>query len=768
MAKSKLHKPRGSKTRPSRIPSSLGTTFKKKGGGSSATIDLADMFHVSCDPGKAVVQERVQYVTAYINAMRVREEAGVASSTLYEKCISLKNYLMLCDSEAVNAFSREGLKVFCDTLDEAYTAYGSRKKYLWQHEDGDPLGLKSTSCSGFFYSVVTALEMTGYPARLHAEELRDFPVGEGEPFQALSYSERDLFLRRCHEYFFQLEVALSGSASSVAPSVVDVTVDDCEWTVRRSLSSSHGDDQVSYGDPLNQFMAAGYHLLSFYTAFNDSQLCQIGREFEIDQSASKSNPKYYNLEVSKARKKGRKVKSKIGGSIEKSGRRVLETLIRVSSQYDTTEYGRLLYLKKVNGETMRFRQGVFKRNALPDVLDLTSDQTYLVAEHLVNVFMEIVVNGRRPDVRAIRRIVGSEVRSKWVNVKQPQRIAPHIAFAAVSATSGHEIDLKGIVRGLTYEILDDGLMRISFYRADGSQGNFTCDQKYRSFFEALECYSRKKVPDGSAKYPHYLIPFGGKGKNTRQWSGFAPRNLSSLFGNIGIRSGEYFVSLHSSALRETCSKAVRNSGASEYAVARFLGNAVGTSMTHYARGNPDDTERMLHEGISVLQKLSKGLALDDAKRDVASELKIDVLTIDDVRRFKGSVNANGLFCAANGGDGKRPKSHATSARRAANNGLQSKNLPCFQYQECPGCSSAKLVDDPDLIYQLLSLAEALARGAQHFPEEEERIIGASQEYKALVAANIGVETTEKAVNRIIDEGLHPLFSDVHSSARLLL
>ena len=768
MAKSKLHEPRGSKTRPSRIPSSLGTTFEKKIGGSSATIDLAHMFHVSCDPGKTVVRERVQYVTAYINALRVREEAGVANSTLYEKCISLKNYLMLCDSEAVNAFSREGLKVYCDTLDEAYTAYCSRKKYLWQHEDGDPLGLKSTSCSGFFSSVVTALEMTGYTASLHTEELRDFPVGDEEPFQALSYSERDLFLRRCHEYFFQLGGALSGSASSVAPTAVDVTVDNCDWTVRRTLSAAHGDDQVSYGDPLNQFMSAGYHLLSFFTAFNDSQLCQIGREFEIDQSASKSNPKFFNLEVSKPRKKGRKVKSKIGGSIEKAGRRVLEALIRVSSQYDTTEYGRLLYFKRVNGETVPFRQGAFHQNALPDVLHLTSDQAHLVAEHLVNVFMEIVVNGRRPDVRTIRRIVGSEVRSKWVSVKHPQKIAPDIAFAAVSAITGHEIELRRIVRGLAYEILDDGLMRISFYRADGSQGDFTCDQKYRSFFEALEWYSRKKVPDGSAKYPHYLIPFGGKGKSIRQWSGFAPRNLSDIFGKIGIRSGEYFLSLHSSALRETCSKAVRDSGASEPAVARFLGNGVDTSMTHYARGNPDDTKRVIHEAISVLQKSSKGLALDDAKRDVANELKVDVLTIDDVGRFKGSVNANGLFCAANGGDGKRPKSHAISARRAVNNGLQWKNVPCFQYQECPGCSSAKLIDDPDLIYQLLSLAEALARGAQYFPEEEERIIDASREYKTLVAANIGAETTKKAVNRILNEGLHPLFSDVLSSARLLV
>lgn len=597
-------------------------------------------------------------------------------------------------------------------------------------------------------------------------ELSAFNSGDSEPYNALSDDERDIFLRRSQEYFFQLAMPLLANEKDAPQNAIDVSIDGCTWTVQQTISPNKKSDYISYGAPLNQVMNISYYLLGFYTAFNDSQLIDIGREIDIDRSSLKTNHIYYNLEASKRRAKGQVVKAKIGGHIEKSGRRFLNTLIELSNKYDCEKGGPLIYLRSVKGSINIFSNTPYKDSDSPDILHLTCDNSHLVADYLVDQFINIVEKGRRIECKLKREVMGSTVVKRWIKMKQPQKFAPDLAFCALQSITGLDVELKGILRGLTCINLDNGLMEVSFKREQGSIGSFSCDSKYKVFLSNLETYSKKIIPDGSEKFPHYLVPFGSIDKKITQWSGIAPQNQATLLSKIGIRKGDYLLSLSSSRLRETCAKVARNDGQAEDVIALILNNSLATVFKYYSTGNSEDTKRILHEAIEVLKRITDGEDKHRAIENVSQALQIPCLTIKDASRQKGRINSAGIFCTATDPHDERPSSHSTSTRRAGKLGLNKALIPCFQYDKCIECKSAKLVDDKDALYRTLSNAEAIARGADYYPEQYDTIISLSQKIKLAVKHNATRTNVEAAISRIINEGLHPLYRDIQSIAGL--
>jgi hypothetical protein len=764
MAKSNLSRKRTERPQKSKGSDEITTLFKKDGYASTASVDMADFFHSECDPAKPRIKDRATYVSSFIRNIDRRRKAKENENTLYNEIIELQVYLTCCDRSNVSAFSLEGLTCFRAALDEQGRLYDKRKRFLFQHEDGDSLGLKASTIYMKWAAIVGVVDSCGFPA---ARLTADFPMlkrGDTDSFTALSDAERDLFLRRSQHYFFDLAAQLLAHKGSEPPNILTVAVDGVQIEVGGNFIPNPGEDSVEAGAPINQALAVGYDLLAFYTSFNDTQLCELTRDLELDESRTKTNHKYYNLRQRKGRKNGAVVDAEVGGHIEKSGRRFLKILIELSEKYDTYDSGRLFYMRSVKGNCKRFYRGKFQA-MMSDLLFLTDDNSHLVADHLVDQFLNIVDNKRRLDCSTNSSgVLGCRtVQKKWRKITQPQKIAPDIGFCAAHAIAGIGEEMKGMLCGLEYKPQDDGVMDVYYKKSDGSSGCFSCGTKYRPFFERLESYSAQ-LCDGAHTKNHYLVAFGAKNSanGVHQWEGFSPKGLWRPLAHIGIASGDFLLSVNSSRLRETGARAIRNDGGTEDEIALILNNSLATVMKHYSEGNKEESQLVLQEALEVLRRIASGEDRETAANNVTEALGIPCLTFKQASRQKGRINSAGFFCTSK----EKPSSHFVSARRAGKLGIDPDKMPCFQYQKCIGCKSAKLVEDEDALYRSLSNAEAIARGAEYYPEDYDRLIADSQTIKLAIAKNVSRDLAEKVMARIVNVGLHPLYQDVVAVAGL--
>jgi hypothetical protein len=766
MAKSRLSKERTSKGGGAQLnPAVADPVFVKNIGGTSANVDMSSFFYAHCDKLKAKKTDRVSYISIFIKNIRQAVEAGENNLTLYTQVNNLNYYLIYCDSMKFSAFTGYAIKAYYHELIRASKVYENRKSFLFQHSDGECLGFKKSTAKAIFSSLRFTMENCGCPAYRMTQNLAPIGSGDPNPNEALSRNERDIFLEKVQVYFFEIAAQLLALEGTEVPAVISIQVDNCPLLIGSSREDAtkkqKGKDFYSYAGPFNQAMQAAYYLLSFYSGFNDSQLSSLGRDIEIDKSKSKSNHFYYNIKARKPRSGGKLVKATIGGHVDKSSWKFLSTLIDISEKYDTTNSGLLIYSKSIEGEIKNIHPASYRARMMVDLF-ITADTAHLVTEYIASQFISVVQEKKRLLIQTTKSLIGSKVSKQWVKVTQPQKVAPDMAFAVLAVISGLGSNIKDIQAGLDINKLQHGKIQVTYKKQDAAEGSFVCDSKYYDFLVALEKYSAKvqKYPGPGYPKTSYLIPFGSNSSFITQWNGLCPNRLCEQLKKIGIRHGEYFLSLNSSRIRETYARISRQAGEGDDVVALILNNSLATVFKHYSTGNRDESRQVMHEALKVMHKIINGSDLQDAIERVLEELDIPVLSIHDPTYRKGKVNAAGFFC-----DGKnKPNSHKVTETRAKRLGIDTDNLPCFQYDKCIDCKSAKLVDDEDALYRSLSCAEAIASGAEYFPEQFEELIKYSQKLKAAITHNISKKMTGILLNRIHEEGLHYLYRNTHAIA----
>lgn len=722
-------------------------------------FDISVLFHTDCNKSnkKTNDKDRIHYVSAFIKNIDKSYKAGDNQVSIYRMVSNLKRYFIFCDELDLLPFSESALEAFHNELVSKCAIYNNRKPFLFQYANGEKLGIKEITASGIINSVREALEMCGYPAYSITSQFIPMRYGDEVSYEALSDNERNVFLKKIQQYFFELSAQLLANDGKEPPNELYIKVNETKIFIGSiSRVKKRTGDFTPTSEPLNMAMVAAYLLLTFYSGFNESQTLDLGRELKIDKSKSRSNHKFYNIEAKKPRAGGKMVKATIGGHIDKNSWKFIKTLIDLSDKYDTENSGLLLYQKSRKGNIQRLSptKGVaYLRNDL----FLINDNALMVAKHLSNQYIDIATKKKMLMISLKKENLSTSVIKRWGKVKQPQKIAPVIAFSVLSVISGLGENLKGILNDLKINKISGGKIEVFYIKDDGLKGKFICDSFFLKFLNTLVDYNNnlKYIPNN-----RYLIIFGSRISGFRQWEGLSPKSLLYYLEQIGVRANDYFMPITSSRLRETYARIGRNNGESDDVIALILNNTLSTVLKHYSTGNRDESRKVMDEALRILNNIVNGKDLNDAIKSTLSDLKIPILSIRDPNFNKGKINAAGFHC---NGENK-PNSHKVTGRRAVKLGIDTAKLPCFQYDKCLECKSAKLVDDEEALYRSLSCAESIAVGAEYFPEQYEALIRYSDRLKNVISHNFSKKKVNKLLDRIDDEGLHPLYINSHAIA----
>ncbi|MDD1828375.1 hypothetical protein LRP52_40050, partial [Photobacterium sp. ZSDE20] len=237
----------------------------------------------------------------------------------------------------------------------------------------------------------------------------------------------------------------------------------------------------------------------------------------------------------------------------------------------------------------------------------------------------------------------------------------------------------------------------------------------------------------------YILPIGNR--DTRRPFGVYPIT-SNFLSRLGITATKFYCSLNSSRFRKTVADNEYRYGSEASAMA-VLQNTRKVFEEHYANGHSGENNEIIAQALDVILEMIKGLELEEAKQKVREEWKVEVLTFEQYKEKKKPTNPNGIFCNGKADfEGKQD----TLAQKAANDlGVTDAETKtnCYQYDRCDECLSAKLVDDPEQVYKLLSSIESLIDASELHPENEaldDKILS----FEALISANISEDVLEQA------------------------
>ncbi|TMP26682.1 hypothetical protein CWB99_17630 [Pseudoalteromonas rubra] len=714
------------------------------------SVDLQGLAHYLCDPTKKK-QDRQRQVTRYAYAFQQELDRQTAHATLYNSFLKFKQYLVWCDQNSLYPFSETTWRQYHRHLWEL-VLLGNSSAPIWQMSEGQDTGLKERSAGYIFSATEQALTWCGENVFQWGKQLRRFRSGKPKSYEAYSERELPIILNRLSSYFFQLAIPL---LSESPPRVISVEIKQAFFDVPVNAQNKKGRAKhamMNVDTAFNQAMACGYYLLSYFTAFNTSQLLDLCHPVTWIEDKS---VEYYRLTAHK-RRANKEVLSLVGGEVHKKSLQFIETLLALSLKYSTGTNDKLLYWLDRDGEQRALSSTLLINTQLSGRLLLMSDGAFKSIPYLMGIHAHFIETSSKgyiefDEVKLVKRTV---VKNKRVIRRFCNRRVTTLSFAILHAiivahpkNRSEGVNLKHIILPLKKN-LEDGILRVDFYYENGTQGSFSIDIKYENFLERLAAYAVTRQRKNVSKI-HYLLPLGSE-KEASQWEGLAP-NLGQL-GDYGIHVGQFFVNLASSRFRETAAKlARRKANKTELHVSQILNNQYRTVLKHYSEGNRYDNQLVISQGLAVIEKMSAGASLEQSKAELASELGVSVIKFDELLGTKANLNGVGVACFQ----------HKEQSEKSQLAGSQ----VCFDYESCIKCQHAKLVNDVEPLYRLLSFLECMEESWFYYPERFSKNLGETIElYKKVISSTVSPDIVQQAQFKLDTEGRHMLWDNLELSS----
>lgn len=716
----------------------------------AVSVDLQRLMNHQCDPSEKKV-DRQQQIVRYAQTFRHEMDRKSAHATLYNNFLKFKQYLVWCDQNSLPPFTEATLRQYHNYLWEL-VLIGSSSVPIWQMLEGHTTGVKERTANYIFSTTEQALTWCGETAFQWGKQLKQLRVGKVESYEAYSENELPELLSRLSSYFFQLAIPL---LSDTPPDMVSVEINQtCFYVPVRSCNTKGRSKgaELNVDTAFNQAMACGYYLLSYFTAFNTSQLTDLCHPIEWREDKT---GEYYKLTAFK-RRANKEVLSFVGGEIHKKSLQFIQTLIALSLKYTTDANSKLLYWRGRDGNQRSISSILLGKIELSSRLLMLSDKATQSIPYLMSIhskFTETVPKGfvEFDELKFVDRTLVK--RRKTVRRFYNRRtiaLSFALLFAIIKANpknGTNTVNLKNVVLPLKITRTDE-LLKIDFSCEDGGQGSFYVDIQYEAFLARVEAYAAFRQSKQTSA--HYLLPLGSE-RDAIQWQGLAP-SMASL-ADYGIRSGEFFVNLASSRFRETAAKlARRKANRTELQISQILNNQYRTVLKHYSEGNHYDNQLIISQGLSVIEKMSKGGSLDQSKAKVATELAIPVIKYDELIGSQASLNGVGMACFQ--------KSLSTEESYLAANATA-----CFDYERCIKCQYAKIINDVEPLYRLLSFLECMEESWLYYPERFSKNLGKSVElYRKAISSSLSPDIIQRARYKLDTVGRHMLWDNLELSS----
>jgi hypothetical protein len=731
----------------------------------SRSVDISHLTYKSCNKENEQIRERIVYIRRFAKKANqyVKNGKSVLFVThLYE---TLGSYLFFCDSRSVEPFSKEGyLKSFGNDGELRHQL----KKYepslrLWQRNDGDEIGLKESTCVNKNTGAIIALKWCGIYCESWKHLHRPFR-NRHDPFLPYSDADEKMIISRLSDLFFGLALQLitikenNKLNSEMLPVTIDFGSHKEELHFSTLLQPFGG--KVKSNSAFNFTMGAAYHLLCYFTSFNDGVIRKLSHPIKVEidsRDKSLKTVKVKGFKVRANKEVGATLTNKVDGSIsfdveKKTGVAFIKVLTELSSLYGSNS--ELLYSLNSEGKISKNFDITEINKQLVISLNLVSSNRKLNLPWLRELFYTFK-NGEGINLKVVNNETGRSVVSKSiypVNQKNATYNTMRISYLIISCYT--DSPLKGGLLPLIYsDKNEEGNVRVSFFYDSGKKGYFEIPVGELQLVKDIEMWTTVRADRALKKYPRYLLRSGGLALKPKLWEGVSPIKPNTIK-NWGIKTNDYFISLQSSRFRETTSIQEYKDGHLLH-LSNLLQNTLSTLERHYANGNPDTNKQILSQAIQVLERIATGTDLEQAKEEIEATLSIPMLTHDEWLKKKTPTNPNGVMC-----NGKQDLKKGQNTQRATNKAI-GKELPCSEFDACFRCNSAKAVDEPNAIYKLISFVDVLKDSLDRYPEAKQEVqIRIEAFEQTLEGASISV--FEEAMSLFNKNGRHPRITMNHA------
>lgn len=767
-------------------------------------FDIRDFCYYECKPENSLIKPCRMGIVQNVYSWVSREFKNKSShATIIAGLRALKRYFCFCDKRGLQPLHKEGYLAFAGNEGELWRQVGiaiEPKPFKFMYENNEEMGLSEGSASIFKANLDKMLLEIGFDTFKWDGILQKFNEGTRSYTPPYTSGEWELLFRRVQRYFFSLSAALidysSKNPDSPPPQIIEnIEIDVIEkssWciTVGEAQLRHHGGECSAF----NQCMSAAYILFCYYTAFNDSVVQEVrhplrkltgkkeGRTLKTvsvkaykGRSSKEVDALFSDLGESQHPEANNKAAGYIIGEVDKkNGIVFIETLEMLSKAYSSDTHGRLIYSLGVDGDKKN-KDIVEGIEYLTENLRLVSEGRRVLADHFVRMYREVVECKRSVRYSVINSNSGfREMRVTKLPVQNSLRNQTPLAYAAISCLT--DIELNNVILPIRYSEIDEGgKITISLSYMCGDKGSIVVEAKYLDFFKLIErqadkfnpiAKARTKYSGGSSTRIPFLLPLGSK-YATYQW-GTRPPMTRSILQNLGVNTGEYYLSINSRKIRATNSDLEYLSEEKGATARQILQSSISTFQSKYVNGHPTENNRILSQGLLGLSNIANGMTKEESDNAVKNTLKIPVLAYDEWKAKRMPTNPNGIAC-----DGKvdlveGKNEHAIARKFALREGFmgESNDITCYQYDLCIFCNKAQLVDDPHAIYKLLSFLGTLQDAIDLYPSRAEVIEKKILRFE-LHLEDIPYQTIEEA-NRLLDEnGRYFLFKSTNDVAQYL-
>lgn len=719
---------------------------------------------------------RKSYVYKIAKAFKYKSELGKKPDTLSTDYNMFTQYLRLCDDEKIDPFSKSGFIAYCGQGGELHRQMALKNKplpFAYMYKNGAEIGYAASTAT----RVISGIKRCLIDAEVFdAQWERDVPKISSDLNPTQPYSQKALgtVLRRLQFLFYSISTQLisskaNGEQLDTVSAVLDELDDGSVWTLElKNAPPKIGN--VNHYSPFNIAMNVGYYLFSHYSSFNMTSIINVCHP--IEQSSDKTldrTTRYTKIRASKFRA-SKVVQAEFLSESEnfinleidkRDGLTFINTLSQLSSLY-IPEHDKknkpLFYRLDNKGQPVRLNLAGSAK-VVQSILSVYHDDRAAHSDYLVERFYEVLEQQAITEVFIRKNVV----------VKQQKKLMPQatklwsIAMAYAALRSMTDVTLKGIYMPLSYSNVNArGFITVSYFYDNGKSGFFEVDGRYEPFLKRLEAYSSHYNPVVRSKYnPNqkltpFLFPLGNK-YQTYQWDG-VELDVSDYLRNVGIFSGDYLVSLSSQKFRATAANNYYNPDDEGLSVATSLTqNTLQTLRDHYINGHPTQNQVIASQAIEALENYCATGNLEDAKDKVRRSRRIEVLEYEAWKQLRRPTNMSGFLCGGTP-SGRAETEHRASQKLATNLFDSDVKIPCYQYDQCIECSSARLVNDVQSAYKLLSFVELLEESSLSMPERQDELNERANKLLLLAEDNLSENVLDAAEQKLHDEGRYFIHS----------
>ena len=713
---------------------------------------------------------------------RLQDRASVNSE--YSCHIDFLKYCRHCEEMNVDPFTERGFLNYVGKNGELQKRMMSASKplpFTYLYSQGDPIGIRENSAAIAKVNITSILKR----AEVNVEEwMRDVPAFCSSTQSTRSYSQKEYstLLRRLHLLFFSISSQLiEAKEQGKELEAIEAVFDELDEGRVETLGLNNTKPkcgELNTTSPFNVAIAAAYYLFCHYTNLNTSSVLSVCHPIQ-EKEHKKANRATKYVSVTAWKGRANKTVQSVFAETEASGTddtvqegeipleiekrdgltfiRALTRLSRVFNPHFNDEHAPLFYALNFEGKLAPLT--THHLSMFLGLLSCYIDNRAVHASYLISQFYKVVDEKTLETVSVTKaeRTVRKEVINLVPNTIKKWAIPA--AYAALRSLT--DIPLKNIFMPLSYSNVDvRGYVTVSFSYRNGSSGYFAIEERFVSFLQRLEAYSliynhieKSRFHPNHIPTP-YLLPLGGIG-NGYQWDGLE-LPIAHYLRKIGIYSGDYLLDVSSQRIRATGSNNHFDPQSNGLSVATsLLEHSLNTLHDHYIEGNVTQNQVIASQAIEALYEYNHSGSIEVAKERVKLNRSIEVLEYDEWKALRLPTNPNGFFCDGEP-DGTAKFEHRASQKRAQKMFGKSSKLTCFQYDECINCQSAKLVNDVNNAYKLLSFIELLEDSVDLLPERQQELSGRADSLMVLAESNLSLEVLEQAESKLINEGRYPL------------